>query len=221
MTRPTVLLAGYRPAVADPLPPSAGLPPQPRAAGSPPGTVELVRAAAGGDQSAWDELVRRYAALVWSVARAHRLDATDAADVSQTTWLRLVEHLGRLREPEHLGGWLVTTARRECLRVLARTGRELPDDTAGVDRAGPAEDSPEGHLLTDERRRLLWQALQLLPPRCQTLLRTLAGSPDASYADVSAALGMPVGSIGPTRMRCLDQLRRHLAAPEMAEGVGS
>jgi RNA polymerase sigma factor (sigma-70 family) len=174
--------------------------------------ASLVLAAAAGDQRAWDELVERFGGLVWAIARAHRLGPADAADVSQTTWLRLVEHLHRLRDPDHVGGWLATTARHECLRVIRRANREMPDDRLDteLDAVGEPAPSPESVVLSNERRRMLWQALNRLSARCQLLLRALAASPDSSYAEVSAALAMPVGSIGPTRARCLEHLRREL-----------
>lgn len=179
-------------------------------------TVELVRDAAAGDQSAWDELVERYSGLVWAVARGHRMGHADAADVFQTTWLRLVEHLERLREPEHLGGWLSSTARRECLRVLRLRGRELPDEDIALGRdTGDASDppvpGPEAAMLAREERASVVAAFARLGGRCQTLLRLLAADPAPSYAEVSTALDMPVGSIGPTRGRCLENLRRILA----------
>ncbi len=190
----------------DRLPPAAG-----SASAAEPGTVAaLVAAAADGDQVAWDSLVTRYAGLVWSIARSHRLGPADAADVSQTVWLRLVEHLRSLRNPEHVGGWLATTARHECLRVIRRAGRELPDEDAAVELPISPDQSPEWLVLSDESRRLVWLALGRLSTRCQTLLRALSASPDSSYADIAAALDMPIGSIGPTRMRCLEHLRRQL-----------
>ena len=176
-------------------------------------TAELVAAAHDGDRGAWDELVARFGGLVWAVARAHRLDSADAADVAQTVWLRLVENLGRLRDPEHLGGWLRTTTRHECLRVLRRGGREFPDSDSQADRlAVPAEQSPEMQLLAGERDRVVWTAVSALSDRCRSLLRVLACAPEASYAEISASLGLPVGSIGPTRARCLEHLRRGLEA---------
>jgi RNA polymerase sigma factor (sigma-70 family) len=188
-----------------------GVPRQPdlyRAAGVP-SPAELVEAAHAGQQPAWNELVERYAGLVWSVARVHRLGPADAADVSQTVWLRLVENLDRIRDPEHLGGWLATTARHECLRVLRRGGREILEEEP-ADVPGRVEDSPEWQLLATEQRRSVWLGLSRLSDRCRQLLRSLAYSPEASYADVSNALDMPIGSIGPTRSRCLEQLRRQL-----------
>jgi RNA polymerase sigma factor (sigma-70 family) len=173
--------------------------------------ADLVHAAADGDQRAWDEIVERFAGLVWSVARSHRLGPADAADVSQTVWLRLVEHLHRLREPEALAGWIATTTRHECLRTLRRAGRELPDDLsdAAAERADP-QPGPEALVVRAERRAIVWEALSRLSHRCQTLLRALATAPDASYAEISSALDMPIGSIGPTRGRCLEHLRRAL-----------
>lgn len=168
----------------------------------------LLRAAEDGDAVAWNAIVDRFTNLLWSIARGHRLGAADAADVVQTTWLRLVENLGRIQEPERLAGWLATTVRHECLRTLRRSGRELPtesgDSTFDVtDAAAP----PEAGLITEERDVQLWQCFEQLQPRCQQLLRVLLADPPPSYAQVSAALDLPVGSIGPTRGRCLDRLR--------------
>jgi RNA polymerase sigma factor (sigma-70 family) len=172
----------------------------------------LVRAAADGDADAWSRLVARYARLVWSVARGFRLDSAEAADVSQTVWLRLVENLSSLRDPERLAGWLVTTTRRECLRSLKSAGREIADDEAV--NAAPAGEvpSPEMMVLQNEEQRQLWTAVTTLNERCQRLLRLLAYNPDLSYADVSATLAVPIGSIGPTRGRCLTALRAALTA---------
>ncbi|HWB71199.1 MAG TPA: sigma-70 family RNA polymerase sigma factor [Egibacteraceae bacterium] len=169
-----------------------------------------VRAAASGDDQAWDALVERFNGLVWSVARGHRLSSTDAADVVQTTWLRLVEHLDRLRQPQQVGAWLATTARRESLRVLRLATREQPRDEQVEFAADAPEDSPELVALAHERSALLWRSLEELSPRCRRLLRVLMADPAPSYEEVSAALDMPVGSIGPTRGRCLDCLRRRL-----------
>jgi RNA polymerase sigma factor (sigma-70 family) len=170
-------------------------------------TTTLLEAAARGDQAAWDALVDRYANLLWSVARAHRLSDADAADVVQTTWLKLVEHLGRIKDPERLPGWLATTARHECLRQIRRAGRERPSD----DRDWPDEPGQsvtvDAALLLGERDAVLWRALATLSAQCRQLLRVLMATPPPSYAEVSDALGMPIGSIGPTRQRCLERLR--------------
>lgn len=186
------------------------------------GTAELLAAAATGDSAAWDALVERYARLVWAIARGFALSAADAADVSQTTWLRLVEHLDKVRDPDHLGGWLATTARHECLRILRRSGREVVGVDADFDRE-TGEPTPESVVLTNERDRLLWLSLGEISQRCQVLLRALATVPPPSYQDISAALGMPIGSIGPTRARCLDHLKQRFdahagASPEATSG---
>jgi RNA polymerase sigma factor (sigma-70 family) len=167
---------------------------------------ELIRAASRGDQGAWNSIVERFQGLVWATARAHRLNGADAADVAQTTWLRLVEHLDRIRDPERLGAWLATTARHESLRHIRLHGRELPSDEVDVFEA-PAEGGPELRLLTTERDTALWRAFGRLNARCQALLRLLVADDGPSYEDIGAALDMPVGAIGPTRMRCLERLR--------------
>ena len=173
------------------------------------GLAELVRAASAGDQRAWEGLIGRFGGLVWSVARAHGLSRADAADVSQTAWLRLVEHLHRLRDPERVGTWLASTARHEALRTLRRARRQLPvGDDAELDRSGPPTESPEARTLAAERSDILWRAFAALPPRCQTLLRVLMADPPPSYQQVAVAMDMPIGSIGPTRARCLDRLRQ-------------
>ena len=169
--------------------------------------AELVRAAVDGDQAAWERLVSQFAGLVWSVARAHGLSECDAADVTQTTWLRLAEHLDRIREPERVGGWLATTARNESLRVLRQGHRSVPSGVELGDDADPTQAPPERALLRHERNVTLWRAFEALPTLCRSLLRVLISDPAPSYADVSAALDMPVGSIGPRRARCLDRLR--------------
>lgn len=176
------------------------------------GPGALVQAAARGDQAAWDALVERFANLVWSVARAHRLGDADAADVSQTTWLRLVEHLDRLRDPDRVAGWLATTARNECLRVLRKSGRQVPTgDDRDLDAGTDDDAAPDLPLLTAERDSGLWRAFATLAPRCQTLLRVLMADPPPAYDEIAAMLDMPVGSIGPTRGRCLEHLRQRLA----------
>jgi RNA polymerase sigma factor (sigma-70 family) len=167
---------------------------------------QLVRDAAAGDQAAWNRLVERFNGLVWAVARAHRLAGADASDVVQTTWLRLVENLDRVQDPERVGAWLATTARRECLRTLRLSARVLPTETELL--PDPGTDAPLGAtLLAEERDRALWEAFGGLSERCQALLRLLVADPPPSYEDVGAALDMPIGSIGPTRQRCLERLR--------------
>jgi RNA polymerase sigma factor (sigma-70 family) len=168
--------------------------------------AQLVRAAAAGDQTAWNQLVERFNGLVWSVVRAHRLSGADASDAVQTTWLRLVENLDRLQDPERVGAWLATTARRECLRTLRLSTRAVPTETELL--PDPGTDTPlDAALLANERDRALWTAFGGLSERCQMLLRILVADPPPSYEEVGAVLDMPIGSIGPTRQRCLERLR--------------
>ncbi|HWC27009.1 MAG TPA: sigma-70 family RNA polymerase sigma factor [Solirubrobacteraceae bacterium] len=165
-----------------------------------------MRAAAAGDQRAWHELVDEFGGLIWRVARAHRLSPTDAADVSQATWMRLVEHLDAVHDPARVGAWLVTVARRESIaRLRARqplpVGDELPER--------PGDDAPPcAALLAQERDRALAAALADVPARDRMLLSMLMADPAPTYAEIGAALGMPIGSIGPTRARALERLRR-------------
>ncbi|GAA3343064.1 sigma-70 family RNA polymerase sigma factor [Amorphoplanes nipponensis] len=186
-----------------------GVPPDEDFAASDGGLTALLTSAAAGDARAWNALVERYAPLVYATCRRWRLDAADTADVSQTVWLRLVENLGRLREPQALPGWLRTTTVRECTRLYHAQRRERPDDLVAHlarspdDGAGPVD----GRLIADERAAALRAALAELPDRCRRLLGLLMSDPPTSYADISARLGMPCGAIGPNRARCLDRLR--------------
>lgn len=177
----------------------------------------LVTAAAGGDTAAWQELVRRFSGLVWSITRAYRLSRADAADVSQTTWLRLAEHIGKISNPERVGAWLATATRRECLQSLRVTARTVPTDDMAWLEDNVVDNPTEGEVLRAEAERedaqravALRQAFGRLPQRCSELLRVLMATPPPSYADVAAALDLPVGSIGPTRARCLQRLRQEL-----------
>jgi RNA polymerase sigma factor (sigma-70 family) len=174
------------------------------------GTEALVAAAAAGEPQAWSQLIDRYAVLIRSVCRAHRLADADADDVAQFTWLRAVEHIGRLRDPDRFGAWIGTTARHECLRVLRGGKRVVPtaDEIQGPLFAEHAD--PEETALAAERRAAVREALATLPPRQRTLLRLLHADSAPSYEAIGAALGMPVGSIGPTRGRALERLRREL-----------
>jgi RNA polymerase sigma factor (sigma-70 family) len=173
----------------------------------------LVTRARDGDKQAWDALVERYAPLVWSICRRHRLSGADAADVGQNVWLHLVDQLDHLRDPAALPGWLATTTRRECGRMLrgARgpdTARSAVDaETVPDERAGTVEQD----LLVAERHAALREAFAHLPPDGQQLLTLLIQDPPVPYAEISARLGIPVGSIGPNRARCLDKMRRYPA----------
>jgi RNA polymerase sigma factor (sigma-70 family) len=168
----------------------------------------LVRAAAVGDDDAWTGLVARFAGVIWAVARSHGLSNADAADVSQTTWLKLAEHVHRIREPDRVGAWLTTTARNESIRILRRGHRDIPMG-AGCDI--PMDEDPSDaakRLLDEERDVSLMKAFEALPSRCKLLLRVLIAAQAPSYAEASVVLEMPIGSIGPTRARCLQHLRR-------------
>jgi RNA polymerase sigma factor (sigma-70 family) len=176
-------------------------------------------AVARNDQSAWESIVAAYSGLVWSVARGYRLGPADAADVFQGTWLRLVEHLDDIRDGERLGGWLATTARREALGLLRRARRDLPVDNIGELAGTPDQISApaDEELLKSEDQRVLWTAFGQLSGSCQRLLRLLFADPPAAYLDISGALDMPIGSIGPTRSRCLASLETLLSYAK-AEG---
>jgi RNA polymerase sigma factor (sigma-70 family) len=172
--------------------------------------TDLVTRASHGDQRAWNDLVERYAPLVWSVCRRYQLRRADAEDVHQTVWLQLVSRLDKIRDPAALPGWLATTTRRECVRALRaawgpHAAEYVPDaDTIPDRQAGTADQD----LLEAERHAALREALARLPPLCQRLIGKLIEDPPLSYAQISAALNIPVGSIGPLRGRCLDRLRR-------------
>ena len=175
--------------------------------------TDLVTRASRGDQRAWDDLVERYAPLVWSVCRRYQLSRADAEDVHQTVWLQLVSRLDKIRDPAALPGWLATTTRRECLRVLRaargpRAAEHVPDAETIPDQQAALADQ---ELLVAERHATLREALARLPPCCQRLIGKLIEDPPLTYAQISASLGIPVGSIGPSRRRCLDKLRRHPA----------
>jgi RNA polymerase sigma factor (sigma-70 family) len=171
----------------------------------------LMSAARQGSDDAVGELVTEFSPLLWHVARAAGLSSGDAEDVLQTVWMRLLEHLDDIRTPAALGGWLVVTTKREAWRVRAAERKQIPADTdffAAQPDQGPGS---EGRALLDDQRRTLWAAIRQLSPRCQELLRIIAFVPQADYAAVAAKLGMRIGSIGPTRGRCLAKLRAVLA----------
>ena len=171
--------------------------------------TDLVTRAAAGDEQAWGALVERYAPLLWSICRRYRLAGADAADVGQSVWLRLLDQLGSRSDPAALAGWLAVTTERECWRVLRA---QRPLTAAAVTGTGviPDQRTPvaEQELLRAERHAALREALTHLPPRCQQLIALLVEDPPRPYAQISATLGIPVGSIGPARRRCLAKLRR-------------
>ena len=180
----------------------------------------MVRRATDGDRTAWERIVEDFSGLLWAVCRCYGLDHADSAEVVQTTWLRLLENLGRLREPEHLGGWLATTARREALRLHRLQGRELvTDDDASFDR------DPSGRRGRSVRRGA---AGQRPGSPAVARLRRAAGALSAAAAHAGRrplrptprwppTLDMPIGSIGPTRARCLERLRRLLLAQDPSD----
>ena len=175
--------------------------------------IDLVASARDGDAQAWGALVERYAPLIWSICRKYRLDRADADDVSQSVWLHLVDHLGKIREPAALAGWLATTTRRECGR-LVRTARRPHTVVYALDPENMADahsDVAEQEVLAAERHAALREAYSHLPTECQRLVAMLTADPPVPYAEISATRAMPVGSIGPTRSRCLDRMRRYPA----------
>jgi RNA polymerase sigma factor (sigma-70 family) len=185
----------------------AGLPPR-----DDPVIMDLITRARTGDKQAWDMLVDRYAPLIWSICRRHQLGA-DADDISQIVWTQALDHLGKIRDPAALPGWLATTTRRECLRLQGTARGPLADGYVMDAEAVPDEQARTAaeELQAAERHAALREAFRELPPCGQRLILLLIEDPPVPYAEISARLGIPVGSIGPARRRCLDKLRRHPA----------
>lgn len=170
---------------------------------------ELVTAAAQGDEGAWQQIVKKYLPLVYSVIGQFRLSRSDAQDVNQTVWLRLVEHLDDLRDPRALPGWIAVTTRNEALRVI-KSGRRTVQFDPMADQPFPAQPqspSVDANLLDSELRQVLRDGLSELTPQQRELLLLLVADPPISYREISQRLGIPVGSIGPTRSRYLNRLR--------------
>jgi RNA polymerase sigma factor (sigma-70 family) len=191
--------------------------PLPRSDPEPPSpATELVRRAIAGDPDAWTTIVRRYEGLLWSVARGFRLNTDQAADAVQVTWLRLFENIDKIRDHERLTGWLSVTMRRECIRAY----RDRPDERLVGDLAELTFTDVDGadvDVLRAERDRLLWAGVDALPARQRDLLHALFDEPTSSYDQVSATLNLPVGSIGPIRMRALRSLHRILEAADVLD----
>jgi RNA polymerase sigma factor (sigma-70 family) len=180
---------------------------------------ELLTRAAEGDQEAWDALVDRFSQMVWSIARGFRLDDHTAKDVTQTVWLRLVENLDRITDPERLPGWLATTCRRESLRVKGMRERMIPTEF----EYDIADETPslEAMLVEDEQAREVLLAFEVLSEDCRQLLRLLCADPPLSYEEIAEILDRPIGSLGPTRSRCLERLKAAMSARIRGAGDGS
>jgi RNA polymerase sigma factor (sigma-70 family) len=186
-----------------------------------PAVIELVARARDGDQHAWNQIIDRYAPLVWFICKRYQLSRTDVDDVGQTVWLLLVEQLGNLRQPAALPGWLATTTQRECLRVLRAASKydhsELPE-ASQASRDQPAE-IIEQEIMAAELGTALRAAFAELPERCRRLLSMLISDPPLPYAQISTTLSISVGSIGPQRARCLNRLRRSPALAAFSDTV--
>jgi RNA polymerase sigma factor (sigma-70 family) len=172
--------------------------------------ASLVNDAKQGRREAVGELVSELSPLLWQVARASGLSSSDAEDVLQSVWLRLLAHLDGIRTPGSLTSWLITATRREAWRVRAADRRQKPVDQEWLTAIPDAGADSEQCLIMKDEQRELWEALDSLPGRCQKLLRIVAFVPRPDYDDIAARLGMPRGSVGPTRGRCLDKLRSAL-----------
>lgn len=181
-----------------------------------PSVIAMVARVCAGDQEAWNEIVDRYSPLVWSICRRYELSRQDIDDVGQSIWLLLVENIRGLREPAALPGWIATATRRECLRILRAVRRQDPDGLPAEDLMPPdlSDTMIEEELFVAQRNIALRAAFAELPQGCHDLLSILMTDPPIGYAQISESLKIPVGSIGPTRARCLQRLRRspHLAA---------
>jgi len=165
-----------------------------------------------GETERMSELVDLMSPLLWHTARAQRADAALAEDVVQTAWLRLVDRADEIAEPQAVMQWLLTTVRREAWRLVRQGDRARPESEVVEEATAPVTDDPEAVSILTERQRVLWQHVAALSDKCRELLRVVAFADRPDYAAVAAALSMPVGSIGPTRGRCLHKLRTALVA---------
>jgi RNA polymerase sigma factor (sigma-70 family) len=172
--------------------------------------AESFRAWRDGDDDALADLVRLLSPVLWQVVRAAGLDRTAAEDVVQTTWLALVRSRDAITDPQAIAGWLCTSARREAWRVSKSSSRLTPSEDDALARRLPDEPAPEQQVVLDDSNARLWECLGRLPERCQRLLRIVAAEARPNYTEIAADLEMPVGSIGPTRGRCLEKLRHEL-----------
>ena len=170
-----------------------------------------MNAAREGDDDALGRIVTELSPLLWHVARAAGLSSGGAEDVLQTVWVRLLSHLDGIRTSAALTSWLVVTTRREAWRVRAEGRRQLPIDEEWLGTLPDPGPGSEEQVITNDQRRALWVTIGQLSRRCQELLRIIAFVPRPDYQAVAAELGMPVGSVGPTRGRCLAKLRALLA----------
>ncbi|MGH8574666.1 MAG: RNA polymerase sigma factor [Gammaproteobacteria bacterium] len=180
--------------------------------------AELVKRAAAGEREAWDALIQRFNGLIWAIVRKHRLRLADSQDVVQVVWLRLLENLGSLRDPSRVGGWLATTTRHECLRLIRLGNRMIPAVDDLLESESDPDPSPEDIIATSYHQRAVFEVVRMLDPRCQQLLELSAYQ--LPYQVISELLDMPVGSIGPTRGRCLERLRELLRAAGINPDAG-
>jgi RNA polymerase sigma factor (sigma-70 family) len=178
----------------------------------------IVIAAQSGDNLAWDRLVHRFDRMLRSVARSYRLAPQDVDDAVQATWVKLYEHIDSIRDAAAISGWLATTVRRESLHLLQRGVREHLTDSLEI---APLDDAhgPDARLLESERTVALTRALASLPDRQRRLMTLIAGAEGTNYAQIGAALDMPIGSIGPIRARSLARLARHPELQALAAGA--
>lgn len=176
--------------------------------------AELFDAWRAGRPDAMDDLVRSVSPVLWHVVRAYGLGREEAQDVVQSTWLALVRSRDAVKDPRTIVAWLTTTARRESWRVVKAGGRSSPAEDEELERLGGTETPAEAVAERNLEAERLWRAVAALSERCRRLVRVIAFSERPDYSSLSTELGMPVGSIGPTRGRCLDKLRLLLAEGE-------
>lgn len=183
---------------------------------------ELLRLAGQGDAAAWKEIVRQYGGVVFAAVRSFRLQEADVLDAVQMTWLRLAENAHRVRDPQRLGGWLTTTARREAMRILRhQTKHTLLPAEAAAECVADLAHGPEQRVIHRETERIVSELVAELTPSRRTLLRALFSDNPGRYRDVARFLGIPAGGIGPTRARALRQLQGRLDQLGLGPGSGS